>query len=198
MTTHRISAILLAAGFSSRMGRLKALLPWQGMPLIAYQIEQMQKAGINEIIIVLGFKAHQLQEIVSTYDVTTVFNEDYAHGKSTSIQKGASCITDDTEAIVVSAVDQPVSSHTLRTLLNNLKITKAKVVIPVYQKKRGHPILFHGSIKRDLLEVNEQTKGLRHVIRKYDGQIAYVSVNDSDILLNLNSPDEYKNSLQGG
>ena len=180
------------------MGRLKALLPWKGIPLIAYQIEQMQKAGINEIIIVLGFKAHQLREIVSTYDVTTVFNEDFAHGKSTSIRKGASFITDDTDGIVISSVDQPVSSHTLKSLSNYLKISKAKVVIPVYQEKRGHPILFHRSIKRDLLEVNEKTEGLRNVIRKYYDQIAYVPVNDSHILLNLNDPDDYQNSLQGG
>lgn len=198
MTTSGISAILLAAGFSSRMGRLKALLPWQGKPLISYQIEQMKIAGINEIIIVLGHQADHLRSIVSTYDVTTVFNKDFAHGKSTSIQKGAACIKDDAEGILVSAVDQPVSSQTIRTLSNYLKITKAKVAIPVYQEKRGHPILFHRSIKKDLLEVNEKTKGLRNVIRKYDGHITYVPVNDSHILLNLNSPNEYKDSLQGG
>ncbi|PAV29754.1 hypothetical protein CIL05_10330 [Virgibacillus profundi] len=198
MTNSGVSAIMLAAGLSSRMGTLKALLPWQGIPLIQFQIEQMQKAGINEIIIVLGYQAEQLREITANYDVITVTNKNYEQGKSSSIRKGAAYIKEDTEGVFVSAVDQPVSSHTLRKLSNHLKKVHAKAVIPVYQNKHGHPILFHGSLKTNLLAVNEKTKGLRNVIREHSNQIAYLPVNDSDVLLNFNNPDDYMNSLQGG
>lgn len=62
MSEFKTAAILLAAGLSSRMGQLKALLPWKGRTLIQYQIEQMKQAKINEIVIVLGYQAERVQK----------------------------------------------------------------------------------------------------------------------------------------
>lgn len=194
-----MTGILLAAGFSSRMGRLKALLPWQGMPLFQYQIEQMQKAGMEKVIVVLGHKANQLQQIIAKYDVKTVINEQYAQGKSSSIRKGVAHTATDTKGILISAIDQPVSYHTLRRLTNHLSFTKAPAIIPVYQGKSGHPILFHSSLKADLLAVNEKTKGLRNIIQNHYRQIEYLKVDDPSVLLNFNKPSDYsEKSWQGG
>lgn len=192
MTARKVSAILLAAGFSSRMGELKALLPWKGKTLIEYQIEQLLEVGLAEIIVVLGYRAEELQKRISAYDVITVLNENYPNGKSTSIQKGVSCVADDIDGILVSAVDQPVSSETLRTLIRAFHQTKRKVLIPVYQEKRGHPVLFSVSVKRDLMKVNEESKGLRNVIQKYHDAIEHIPVNEPHVLLNLNNLDDYR------
>src|SRR5690625_373625 len=189
MTARKVSAILLAAGFSSRMGELKALLPWKGKTLIEYQIEQLLEVGLAEIFVVLGYRAEELQKRISAYDVITVLNENYPSGKSTSIQKGVSCVADDIDGILVSAVDQPVSSETLRTLIRAFHQTKRKVLIPVYQEKRGHPVLFSVSVKRDLMKVNEESKGLRNVIQKYHDAIEHIPVNEPHVLLNLNNLD---------
>ncbi|MCM3739709.1 nucleotidyltransferase family protein [Oceanobacillus luteolus] len=191
MTARKVSAILLAAGFSSRMGELKALLPWKGKTLIEYQIEQLLEVGLAEIIVVLGYRAEELQKRISAYDVITVLNENYPNGKSTSIQKGVSCVADDIDGILVSAVDQPVSSETLRILIRAFHQTKRKVLIPVYQEKRGHPVLFSVSVKRDLMKVNEESKGLRNVIQKYHDAIEHIPVNEPHVLLNLNNLDDY-------
>lgn len=191
MTARKVSAILLAAGFSSRMGELKALLPWKGKTLIEYQIEQLLEVGLAEIIVVLGYRAEELQKRISAYDVITVLNEKYPNGKSTSIQKGVSCVADDIDGILVSAVDQPVSSETLRILIRAFHQTKRKVLIPVYQEKRGHPVLFSVSVKRDLMKVNEESKGLRNVIQKYHDAIEHIPVNEPHVLLNLNNLDDY-------
>lgn len=191
MTARKVSAILLAAGFSSRMGELKALLPWKGKTLIEYQIEQLLEVGLAEIFVVLGYRAEELQKRISAYDVITVLNENYPSGKSTSIQKGVSCVADDIDGILVSAVDQPVSSETLRTLIRAFHQTKRKVLIPVYQEKRGHPVLFSVSVKRDLMKVNEESKGLRNVIQKYHDAIEHIPVNEPHVLLNLNNLDDY-------
>lgn len=191
MTARKVSAILLAAGFSSRMGELKALLPWKGKTLIEYQIEQLLEVGLAEIFVVLGYRAEELQKRISAYDVITVLNENYPNGKSTSIQKGVSCVADDIDGILVSAVDQPVSSETLRTLIRAFHQTKRKVLIPVYQEKRGHPVLFSVSVKRDLMKVNEESKGLRNVIQKYHDAIEHIPVNEPHVLLNLNNLDDY-------
>ncbi|WP_430784569.1 nucleotidyltransferase family protein [Virgibacillus flavescens] len=195
MTSNRISAILLAAGFSSRMGKLKALLPWEGIPLINYQIEQLQQAGIDEIIVVLGYQSDQIKRVISKFAVKTIVNEQYEQGKSSSICKGAESISHDTEGIVVTAVDQPVPCQTLKYLILHLTSYQPAAVIPVYQGKSGHPILFHKDIRKDLLTVKEETKGMRDIIQNHHNIVAYLPVNDSAILLNFNNPSDYKGGM---
>ncbi|RST57800.1 nucleotidyltransferase family protein [Siminovitchia terrae] len=190
----KTAGLLLAAGLSSRMGKLKALLPWEGMPLIQYQIEQMKQAGIDEIIVVLGYKAEYLQKIISTFEIKAVINKNYEYGKSSSIRKGISSLHKEVDGIFISAVDQPVPSAILKKMKAHLEENEAAVVIPTYEMKRGHPILLHASTKNDLLLVNEETLGLRSVIRKYQQQIAYLEVNDPSILLNFNKQEDYDKS----
>jgi len=190
----KTAGLLLAAGLSSRMGKLKALLPWEGRPLIQYQIEQMKQAGIDEIIVVLGYKAEYLQKIISTFEIKAVINKNYEYGKSSSIRKGISSLHKEVDGIFISAVDQPVPSAILQKMKAHLEENEAAVVIPTYEMKRGHPILLHASTKNDLLLVNEETLGLRSVIRKYQQQIAYLEVNDPSILLNFNKQEDYDKS----
>lgn len=190
----KTAGLLLAAGLSSRMGKLKALLPWEGRPLIQYQIEQMKQAGIDEIIVVLGYKAEYLQKIISTFEIKAVINKNYEYGKSSSIRKGISSLHKEVDGIFISAVDQPVPSAILQKMKAHLEENEAAVVIPTYEMKRGHPILLHVSTKNDLLLVNEETLGLRSVIRKYQQQIAYLEVNDPSILLNFNKQEDYDKS----
>lgn len=199
MKTNGMTAIILAAGLSHRMGKFKALLPWRGMPLIQYQLEQMKRAGMEKIIVVLGHQANQLKQVIAKYDVETVINEQYPQGKSTSIRKGIAHIPNYPKGILISAVDQPVPYPTLGKIIGHLSITKAPAIIPVYQGQSGHPILFHSNLKADLLAVNEETKGLRKVIQKHYSQIEYLDVSDPSVLLNFNKPSDYsKNCLQGG
>lgn len=190
----KTAGLLLAAGLSSRMGKLKALLPWEGRPLIQYQIEQMKQAGIDEIIVVLGYKAEYLQKIISTFEIKAVINKNYEYGKSSSIRKGISSLHKEVDGIFISAVDQPVPSAILQKMKAHLEENEAAVVIPTYEMKRGHPILLHASTKNDLLLVNEETLGLRSVIDKYQQQIAYLEVNDPSILLNFNKQEDYDKS----
>lgn len=187
----KTAAILLAAGRSSRMGQLKALLPWKGVPLIQYQIEQMTLANIDEIIVVLGYQAKELKQTISMQKVKIVENEAFEQGKSSSIRKGVASIQGETQGIYICAVDQPVPSEILVKMRKHLKEINAAAVIPTFDKKRGHPILFHGTLKNDLMLVHEETMGLRNIIKKFHNQIAFLEINDSSILLNFNRPEEY-------
>ncbi len=196
MSEFKTAAILLAAGLSSRMGQLKSLLPWEGSTLIQYQIEQMKQAKINEIVIVLGYQAERIQKNISGYEVKKVINESYKKGKSSSIRMGISSLQGDAEGILISAVDQPVPTGVLKKMTNHLKESGAAVVIPMYEKRRGHPILFHGSLKPELQLIKEETMGLRSIIHKFEQQIAYLDVADPSVLLNFNKPEDYFNKRQ--
>lgn len=188
---------MLAAGLSSRMGQLKALLPWKGKPLIQYQIEQLKAAGIDEIIVVLGYKAEQMLKEISSVHVKTVINPHYEKGKSSSIRIGVSAVQSGEQGILISAVDQPVPAKTIILMFQHLQEGGAPVVIPTYRNKRGHPILFHCNLKNDLLLVNEETKGLRNVIHKHRDRIAFMDTNDPAVLYHFNKLEDYINHLEG-
>ena len=86
-------AILLAAGESTRMGRLKALLPWRGQTLLEHQVSALRDGGADRVIVVLGHRADELRPLVErNQGVTWTLNPDYRQGKTTSIKAGLSAL----------------------------------------------------------------------------------------------------------
>ena len=114
-----VFAILLAAGESSRMGQLKALLPWRGVTLLEHQIRSLIDAGVCRVIVVLGHQANLLKPVVESVDgAHWVLNDDYLEGKTTSIKSGVrDLLPSHARHVVLLSVDQPRRSNTVRTLL---------------------------------------------------------------------------------
>ncbi|HLQ73293.1 MAG TPA: nucleotidyltransferase family protein [Bacillota bacterium] len=193
-----ISCILLAAGLSQRMGQLKALLEWEGKPLIKYQVEQMKLAGVQHIHVVLGYRKEDIEKQLVNEDVYLHWNERYEQGKSTSIRKGASHLTDDSVATFISSVDQPVQARTLTQMVHALKQTDKSIVIPTMNQRKGHPLLLARSKFDELLQVNEETEGLRHLIQMNEQDIHFVSINDPSILYNFNTIEDYERHRREG
>lgn len=185
------SAVLLAAGRSTRMGTLKALLPWKGQTLIEYQITQITQSTVHDLVVVLGYRADELEKLLRPYGVKTVVNSSFDQGKTSSIRTGIKAIHPKTKGIFICAVDQPIAISTLSQMIHCLETTQAPVVIPIYQSRRGHPVLFHVRLTDDLLKINEETKGLRNVLSKYQNEIAELPVADRDVLFNFNRPKDY-------
>lgn len=187
-----VSAILLAAGRSSRMGRLKGLLPWEGKPLIAWQITQLQLSLVDEIVVVLGYEAEYYERVIQPYRVLSVLNTDYNEGKTTSIIQGLKAIGPQTEAILVVAVDQPLRKQTVNRMIQHMSHTRKAIVIPVYENKRGHPVLFSAVLKKELLQISENTQGLKRIIRTHYEQISELHIDDAWVSYNFNRPSDYE------
>ncbi|WP_246476765.1 nucleotidyltransferase family protein [Salicibibacter cibi] len=173
------------------MGTVKALLPWGEESLITYQINQLKNIGIGKIIVVTGYKSERITEAIKRYGVHIVWNDRFDEGKCSSIRKGVKAIRGNPKGILISTVDQPVSHVTLSLIVDQFNKTNPSIIVPLYQQKRGHPVLFHGSLRQELLNVNEETKGLRNILQKFSHQISYLDVNDPDILFNFNTPADY-------
>lgn len=184
------TAILLAAGYSSRMGDLKALLPWEGLTLLEFQVRELLKTSIDNIIVVVGYKADRIQRVIDHYPVQIIFNPAYAFGKTTSIKAGIQHWTDSGSYLIVS-VDNPVDSNIIQNMLDLLEHTKSKIVIPVYSGKRGHPILLEGSLKNDILSITEEKFGLKELLRKYQSSTCEFQVDKESVLYNFNTKKEY-------
>lgn len=192
-----VVAILLAAGESSRMGSLKAMLPWRGVPLIEHQIRCLIDAGVNQVVVVLGHEANLLKPIVeSVYGADWVVNSDYLLGKTTSIKAGFKYLTiPRTKQVVLLSVDQPRRPDSVRALLERHTSSYSTITIPTYQGKGGHPIVLSASVLPEVAKIEEETRGLLAVVRRHADETDRFEINDPSLVWDLNTPEQYQQAL---
>ena len=201
------SAVLLAAGVSRRMGTLKALLDWQGRPLIIHQIVALREAGADEVIVVLGHRADELQariganrDVYNLGKVRCVVNEDYAQGKTTSIKTGLWALgpsADPDAAILMLNVDQPRSAGIIKRTLDAHRDADANLItIPTCQGKGGHPIVVSRSLYSELIAIDEKTQGMRAVTERHRDATQRVELGAAELLWDVNTPEQYQAALR--
>ncbi len=195
-----IAAILLAAGESSRMGRSKALLPWQGVSLLEHQITALRSAGVDSVVVVLGHQADKLKPVLKGVDgVTWQINPDYLQGKTTSIKVGVRSLgPNKPDALLLLNVDQPRSAETIRHLLQEHHSRKNLITIPEYRGKGGHPIVLDSALLEELLSINEETLGIKAVVQRNQGLTRRLEMGTPEVLWDLNTPEEYQAALEAG
>ena len=175
----RRGALILAAGASSRMGTPKALLAWAGSTLLDHALSVARKAGVHDIVVVLGPATEHL-----VLDCKTVVNPAPETGRSTSIRLGSELLGD-VEAILIQSVDQPTSVDVIQRLF----ASTGEVVVPTYGGRRGHPIVVRGDLRSELVALTEEGEGLRSVVRAHT--VTEVPVDDESVTWNLNDPTAY-------
>ena len=193
------AAILLAAGESRRMGSLKALLPWQGSTLLAHQISSLRQAGADPVVVVLGHQASQLMPLVEGKEgVIWQVNPDYWQGKTTSIKAGLNALgPDQPSAILILNVDQPRSAETIGHLLQHHLDGGRSITIPRYRGKGGHPIVVDSALLEELKAIDEESLGVKDVVRRHQEATLLVEMDTPEVLWDLNTPDEYQAALRG-
>ena len=102
-----ISAIVLAAGESKRMGQTKQLLDWEGRTILQRVLENLSRSRVDEVILVLGHEAERILQTLDTRKVKVVINKNYKEGMITSIQQGLINLNDKVEAFFIVLADQP-------------------------------------------------------------------------------------------
>ena len=202
------SAILLAAGESRRMGHFKPLLEWQGVPLIVHQVTMLDLAGIADIVVVLGHRAQELEEVSTQTEMPShgsnlhwVVNPDYRSGKLTSLQAGLRSVQSvvgprDPGPILILNVDQPRRVETLTKVLNvhqdGVLQRSVLFTVPSYGGKGGHPIVFERKLLQEVVELPQNSMGLRLVREKHLAQVQWVELEIPELLWDVNKPEEYK------
>ena len=191
-----ISAIVLAAGESTRMGTLKALLPWQGLTLVEYQLNSLQKCGVTQIIVVVGYRNTDIARQIKNYSgVDVVFNQNYLEGKTTSIKTGTSIINSSSRAILIISVDQPRPPELISEILVSHFASKKLITLPTHHGKGGHPIVFDISLLPAINEITEEEEGLRKITRLHIDNINRVPVGNPIVTLDLNTPSVFEDAL---
>lgn len=191
-----ISAVLTAAGLSSRMGKPKPLLPWQGKTLVESQIETLLEAGASEVIVVLGHRAMEVAPYVSGDTVCPVVNSQYRDGRTSSIKTGLDAVSPKARDIVLMAVDQPRTPQVISRVIREHVEANALLTSPRYRGRGGHPLVFSANLLPELSRISEENQGLREVFERHRSEITQIHFDDSSIRLDLNTPEAYREAYE--
>ncbi len=186
-----ITAIILAAGESKRMGEPKMLMPWGKSTVLQTVISTFQAASVKDILVVTG-GAHQQVEALIGKTVETVFNENYQIGEMlSSIQLGLSVKMREASAALICLGDQPqVDERSVRQICNAFLAQKSQIVVPSYQMQRGHPWLVARPLWDELIAM-KAPKTPRDFLLKHSREIHYVVVDSPNTLADLDTPEDY-------
>jgi CTP:molybdopterin cytidylyltransferase MocA len=183
----KLGGVILAAGRSSRMGRDKALLPYQASTFLS-SLVKIFRARLSPVVVVLGHNAEQIRPAAS--GAAVVVNEGYDRGMLSSLQTGLRALPWDADGAVFTLVDHPgLQLATLDRLIETFKHSRASLVLPLYRGERGHPALIGRALIGQLLTIpaNESPKP---VLRGHYGGAAFVEVDDPSVVADIDRPED--------
>jgi len=190
-----ISAIVLAAGQSKRMGQPKMLLPWGKSTVIEHVLGTFLNAGIEDVVVVTGGAREQVETLISQYPVRTIHNMDYAAGEMlTSIQCGLNAMPAEAQAALIGLGDQPqVQEKSVQLICMEYQGRKSRLVVPSFQMRRGHPWLVARPLWDEILAL-KPSESPRDFLTRHVTEIHYVVVDTPSILADLDTLEEYQKS----
>lgn len=192
-----VAAIVLAAGMSTRMGRLKMLLPFGEKPMLARILETLLGArNISPVIVVTGYAEEEIGALLDIYTVIRAHNADYAAGGMlSSVQTGVRALPRDGAGFFLVLGDQPgVRVETLSTLVETWRAHDAPIALPTREGRRGHPVLFASRCAAEILALTPG-ETLKTVVAHHNADILEVPVSDPAVLADVDTPEDYERAL---
>ena len=188
-----ISAIVLAAGKSERMGRPKALLEFRGRTFLENILDAISRSSIEHTVVVVGHHRREIENAIQT--VPVIFNPDYEQGMVTSLQTGIRALPPESIGAFLFLVDHPVvEAETIEAMIPSVALNR--IVQPTFKGRRGHPVIFAAGLYEELLNAPED-KGARAVVWAHPNEICEVATEEEGCILNLNDPEAF-GKISGG
>jgi molybdenum cofactor cytidylyltransferase len=187
-----ITAIVLAAGQSKRMGQQKMLMAWRNTTVIGKVINTLLEAGVSDIRVVTGGNQADLIDILKDYDISYVYNKDFANGEMlTSVQVGLGSVGDESEAVLVVLGDQPqIEREIVMDVVDRYDLTHHKIIVPSYRMHRGHPWLVEKSYWTEIQNL-QRPMTLRDFLTAHHSAIDYLIVDSPSVIQDLDTQADY-------
>lgn len=193
------SAIILAAGYSTRMESFKPLMNLAGETPLQRCIELFKRCGINDIIVVTGYLNDRIEKELNDIelnDVRIVFNDKYSTGMYSSVKAGVESLPQGTDAFFILPVDIPsVHTLTIKKMLESYEVIKDGILYPIFGEEKGHPTLISYSLAEEILN-NNPKGGLRELFDHHKKQWYYEQVSDRGILLDMDTKEDFQVLLE--
>jgi CTP:molybdopterin cytidylyltransferase MocA len=186
-------ALILAGGKSQRFGSPKVLARFNGIPFLRLMRQNLQQAGMENIVLVLGHRAGQILPVLpdrGTFKI--VVNADYEQGQFSSLRRGIQALGKTNEAVLMCLIDQPhITPGTYRTLLEAHRENPQAIIIPTFRERGGHPVVLPAALFPSVLAA-PQTATLRDILREHSEMLLRLSVDDAGILDDIDTPEDLK------
>jgi molybdenum cofactor cytidylyltransferase len=187
-----ISAILLAAGESKRMGRTKLLLKWGQRTIIEKSVDTLLASKIDELIVVLGHQAQAVLRKLGARRLKAVINHQYRMGMSTSIRRGLGEVGPKSEAILIALADQPfVETDLIDHLIDIYRQNSHGIVLPSYKGERGHPVILNRFRYQEEMRNLTGDVGCMPILDRHPEDILEVEVESEGVVADIDSWEEY-------
>jgi molybdenum cofactor cytidylyltransferase len=187
-----ISAIVLAAGQSTRMGQQKMLMPWGQTSVIEQVVSTLLEAGVDHIYLVTGGSQSELKEALKNYKINYLFNKDFANGEMLmSVQVGLRGLGKEADAALLVLGDQPqIEPRTIQVIQERYLSTHHHLIVPSYQMHRGHPWLVEMSYWPEILNLIPPLT-LHAFLNFHNEAIDYILVDSPSIIEDLDTQNDY-------
>lgn len=190
-----VSAVLLAAGMSKRMGEQNKLeMDISGVPLLRRTVEVLLASKLQEIVVVIGHETNKTLPLLKDLPVNVVFNEFYNEGQMTSVHKGMKSLSKQCDGIMVCLSDQPLlQSDDIDVLINAFSDEGQKsILVPTYKGARGNPIILANENKDTILD-SDRKLGCKRLIENSPELVTTIEMNTNHVVVDLDTPQDYAN-----
>ena len=186
-----ISAILLAAGQSKRMGgQNKLTKEIQDSPLIKHSVKNILASSIDELIVILGHQKEIIEKLIDKNEkVKFIFNKDFESGMASSIKTGLNNLSVKTEAFFICLGDMPMVNHDIYNQLIKSKDNK-EIIVPNYKGQQGNPVLFDKSMKEKIMNIAGDA-GAKQILELNKDKILNLEINDQSIVKGFNTQGDF-------
>ena len=192
---NNISDIILTAGFSTRMSRVKPLLPRGDETVIERIIVTFQKAGVSDVRVVVGYRMEELIPMIERANAHVVINTRYSEGMFSSVQAGVKSVPMDSEAFFVHPVDIPmICPSTITKIMDRHADHEDCIIYPCHNGRRGHPPLVPSRFSEAIMSANIFGK-LNDVLAYFAKDSMDLEVEDANILFNMNHARDYREKV---
>ncbi len=190
-----INAVILAAGESKRMGKPKPLLKFKDKTFLEQIISVLKSSDIDTITVVLGASADTIQKSIDLSETNVVINKDYQKGQLSSLIAAIQNAPQQTEAILLCLVDSPfITKDLVNSVIAKFRQTQSSIIVPVFNKERGHPTIFARSLFNELLNAPED-QGARYVLYSNEDKVTEVETSEAAARIGIDTPADYKSQF---
>jgi len=194
-----IGAVVLAAGSSFRMGTPKALLEIGEKTFLQHVVDVIRSADVEEVVVVLGHDAPGIKLTMTWFEGRTAINEEWGRGQLSSMIAGLNAFEEPgPQGVLFWPVDHPlVPPDLIKELLEAFRDSGKAIIIPEYEGRRGHPVIFRASLYDELRDADPRI-GAREVIRRHPDDIHTVPTDHKGVLVNIDTPGDYSTHILSG
>jgi len=174
-------------------GKNKLLEHVDGLAMIRLVVQAALKSKVDEVIVVLGWEADKIRQALSDLPCNFALNKEFETGQSSSVKAGLKAVSKTTRALLVLPGDVArIDPRSISMVVDAYGETGNAIVVAGHGGEAGHPILFDKSLFHEIEQINEQTFGLKSVVKRHEAEVRFVEVGTPNVLRDIDTPADLK------